>query len=72
MELERAGLPCYLVTTTLFVPLVEAEARAVKFGEVRMIVLEHPLAGLSADELRSRGEEAAGIVLSGDGKFGKR
>ena len=48
--------------TRTFLPLVQAQAKARKV-DPRVVVVEHPVGGLNADELASRIEAAyAGVV----------
>src|SRR4029453_637621 len=57
IELEKRGIPAYVIATETFKPLVLAQAKARKV-EPRLIVVKHPIGGLNADELRERIEAA--------------
>lgn len=61
MELERRGVVPLLVVTGTFLPLVQAQARA-RRADPRLVVVEHPVGGLSDGELASRIDAAyAGV-----------
>ncbi|WNV74150.1 hypothetical protein [Geodermatophilus sp. DSM 44513] len=62
MELERRGVVAPLVVTETFLPLVQAQARARRVSP-RLLVVPHPVGGLTADELAGRVEGAAGDLL---------
>ncbi|GAA2876521.1 hypothetical protein GCM10010472_37690 [Pseudonocardia halophobica] len=62
MELERRGVVPFLIVTSTFLPLVRAQATARKV-EPRVIVVDHPVGGLDAEEFATRVEAAyAGMV----------
>jgi hypothetical protein len=51
-----------LVVTTSFLPLVQAQAKA-RRAEPRLVVVDHPVGGLSPAELAGRADAAyAGVV----------
>ncbi|MDD7967464.1 hypothetical protein PGB27_19165 [Actinomycetospora sp. DW7H6] len=51
-----------LVVTSSFLPLVQAQATA-RRAEPRLVVVDHPVGGLSPDELAGRTDTAyAGVV----------
>jgi hypothetical protein len=51
-----------LVVTTSFLPLVRAQAKA-RRADPRLVVVDHPVGGLSPDELAGRADAAyAGVV----------
>lgn len=51
-----------LVVTSSFLPLVQAQATA-RRAEPRLVVVDHPVGGLSPDELGGRTDTAyAGVV----------
>ncbi|SNS78566.1 hypothetical protein SAMN06893096_10816 [Geodermatophilus pulveris] len=62
MELERRGVVAPLVVTETFLPLVQAQARARRV-DPRLLVVPHPVGGLTPDELAGRVEGAAGDLL---------
>jgi hypothetical protein len=62
VELERRGVVPFLIVTSTFLPLVRAQAKARKV-EPRVIVVDHPVGGLDAEEFAGRVEAAyAGMV----------
>jgi hypothetical protein len=51
-----------LVVTSSFLPLVQAQAKA-RRAEPRLVVVDHPVGGLSPEELAGRADAAyAGVV----------
>jgi hypothetical protein len=62
LELERRGVRSVLVVTRSFLPLVQAQATARK-ADPRLVVVDHPIGGLSDAELAGRIDAAfAGVV----------
>lgn len=62
MELQRRGVSPVLVVTATFLPLVRAQAKARRV-DPRVVVIEHPLGGLSPGEMAGRIEAAyAGLA----------
>lgn len=62
MELERRGVVAPLVVTETFLPLVQAQAQARRV-QPRLVVVPHPVGGLTEAELAGRIEAAAGELL---------
>lgn len=62
MELEKRGVVAPLVVTETFLPLVEAQARARRVSP-RLVVVPHPVGGLTPSELTARVEVAAAALL---------
>ncbi len=62
MELERRGVVAPLVVTETFLPLVQAQARARRV-QPRLLVVPHPVGGLTEAELAGRIEGAAAELL---------
>jgi hypothetical protein len=67
IELEKRGIPALLVSTPPFLDAVKTSASLRGMPEIRWAVVDHPVASLMADDLRSRAIEAAqqvpGILL---------
>jgi hypothetical protein len=59
IELERAGIPTILLTTTRFAPIATTLAADSGLAEIRALVLEHPIGGIDAPTLEARAEAAA-------------
>ncbi len=51
--MEKRGVEAYIVTTEVFVPLVQAQAKARKVTP-KLIVVKHPIGGLNAEEMAER------------------
>ena len=62
MELERRGVVAPLVVTETFLPLVQAQAQARRV-QPRLLVVPHPVGGLTGAELAGRIEGAAAELL---------
>ena len=62
MELERRGVVAPLVVTETFLPLVQAQAQARRV-QPRLLVVPHPVGGLTEAELAGRIEGAAAELL---------
>ena len=63
MQLEAAGRPTVVVTTTAFEALTRAVAERAELPDARIVVVEHPLGGISEDAVRARAEQAIDQVL---------
>lgn len=63
LELERRGVATFIVVTTVFEKLVQAHA-GIAGIEPRLIVLDHPVAGLTPDALQARIDQAFGLLLN--------
>ncbi|MBO0851281.1 MAG: hypothetical protein J2P20_17600 [Pseudonocardia sp.] len=62
MELERRGVLPFLIVTSTFLPLVAAQAKARRV-EPRLVVIDHPVGGLTEAELAGRIDAAyAGVA----------
>jgi hypothetical protein len=59
VELERAGIPTVLLTTTRFAPIAATLAADSGLADVRAVVLEHPVGGIDAATLAARADAAA-------------
>src|SRR5205814_8251209 len=58
VELERAGIPTALVTTTRFRPVVATLAAATGMPDIRALVVDHPIGGVDAVALHERADRA--------------
>ena len=58
IALEHRGKPAICVVSTVFT--VEAKTQATMLGcpDARLIIIEHPLSTLTADEIDARAEDA--------------
>ena len=55
IELEKSGIPVVLVVTRPFVAMNQIEAKRLLHAKLPMLVVDHPLAHLPADELMAKG-----------------
>jgi hypothetical protein len=61
--LEKAGVPTACICTDEFAPLGQAEAEALGMSTLPIVVIPHPLAGISADEVEHRGDAVLDEVI---------
>jgi hypothetical protein len=64
VELERAGVPTVLVTTTRFRPVVAALAAATGLPEIRTLVVDHPIGGVDRETLLRRADDARDALVA--------
>jgi hypothetical protein len=64
VELERAGIPTVLVTTTRFRPIAATLAAATGLPELRMLAVEHPIGGVDAATLHARAEASGDDLVA--------
>ena len=58
MTLERTGLPVVVVTTSVFERLARHEAHTLGFGDLTILVVDHPLGGEPAERVRDKAAQA--------------
>ncbi len=56
MNLEKAGIPTVCVITTAFQSIAEAQQRALGYPELPFVMLEHPVAVATEDEIEEKVE----------------
>ncbi len=59
IELEKAGRPAVVVTTTHFAPIAETMAQHFGLPELRTLVLPHPIGGTDPDTLNRWADAAS-------------
>jgi hypothetical protein len=64
IELEKAGRPAIVVTTTEFRPIAETMAEQFGLPELRIVVLPHPIGGTDPDTLTKWAGDAVDAVLA--------
>ena len=64
IELEKAGKPSVVVTTTKFAPIAETLAASFGLPETRRLVLPHPIGGTDPDTLFQWADDAVGEVVA--------
>jgi hypothetical protein len=64
IELERAGIPTVLLTTTRFAPIATTLAADSGLADIRALVLDHPIGGMDAATLEARADAAAGTAAA--------
>ena len=64
IELEKAGKPAVVVTTTRFEPIAVTLSASFGLADVRKLVLPHPVGGTDEPTLREWVDEATGRVVS--------
>lgn len=68
VELERAGIPTVLLTTTRFAPIASTLAGDSGLADLRAVVLDHPIGGMDGATLEARADaaaDAAAALLTG-------
>jgi hypothetical protein len=64
IELERAGVPAVVVTTTTFEPVARTLSANFGLAETRRLVLPHPLGGTDEPTLREWADHATDRLIS--------
>jgi hypothetical protein len=64
IELEKAGRPAVVVTTTEFRPIAETMAEHFGLPDLRIVVLPHPIGGTDPDTLSRWADDAVDTVLA--------
>jgi hypothetical protein len=64
IELEKAGKPTVLVTTTLFQPVAATLSGHFGLPQVRTVVLPHPIGGTDLDTLHRWADQAVDRILA--------
>jgi hypothetical protein len=62
-ELARHGVSAIVVCSTPFSKLAMAQARTFGVPDLPMVVIPHPLGGLSDEEIRGRADHAVAQVV---------
>jgi hypothetical protein len=63
IELEKAGRPAVVVTTTKFEPIATTLAASFGLPETRMLVLPHPIGGTDEDTLHAWADDATDRLI---------
>ena len=58
IELEKAGRPCVVVTTTQFAPIAATMASSFGLPETRTLLLDHPIGGTARATLEQWADDA--------------
>lgn len=56
MNFERAGIPTVCVITEAFLSIAQAQQKALDYPALPFVMLEHPVAVATDDEVRSKVE----------------
>jgi hypothetical protein len=64
IELEKAGTPAVVVTTTKFEPIARTLSASLGLAETRRLVLPHPIGGTDPSTLHSWADDAADALIS--------
>jgi hypothetical protein len=64
IELEKAGRPAVVVTTTEFRPIAETMAEHFGLPELRIVVLPHPIGGTDPETLSTWADDAVDTALA--------
>jgi hypothetical protein len=63
VRLEAAGRPTVVVATTAFEALARAVAAREHLPDARIAVVDHPLGGITDDEVLARADAVVGDVI---------
>jgi hypothetical protein len=61
--LEKNGIPTAIICTDAFLTLAKSISTAKGISSPRLVVIPHPLAGISADEVRKKAENVVSTVV---------
>jgi hypothetical protein len=64
VQLEAAGRPTVVVATREFETLARAVADRAHLPDARIVVVEHPLGGITDDEVRARSRSVVDDVIA--------
>lgn len=64
IKLERAGIPAVSIVTDLFVDTGREMAASHGVPDYRFLVMPHPIANLTEDELNAAADDLVGQVLT--------
>lgn len=64
MGLEQRGIPTVTVVTSVFTSLAEEQARVLGVPDLSVVVVGHPVATLSADEVAAMADRAYDQIVS--------
>lgn len=71
MRFEKAGVPAILFGSTAFVPLARSIAQTSGLTDLRMVIVDHPLGGISEDDLAQRIDDAYDQIVELLGESGE-
>ncbi len=54
MKFEKAGIPAILFASTAFLPLARSIVQTSGLEDLRIVIIDHPLGGISEDDLAAR------------------
>ncbi len=64
VELERRGVPAVAIITRPFTSSAQQKASSLGRADLRVAVIDHPLAALEADQIRARAAQAVPQIVS--------
>ena len=62
-KLEKEGIPTLTVTTTAFIELATASTAGTGVPDLSFVVVEHPMGGISKEEIRAKADAAFPEIL---------
>ena len=62
-EMQRRGVLAAVICSDAFVPLGRSLQKVLKVPELPLIVIKHPLGGISMDDVRKRADQALPQIL---------
>ena len=64
MELEKQGIPTVTICTEAFVELARTEAKNLGLPDLPLAIVQHPMGGLSTEQVLQRSHEAWDQVIA--------
>ena len=63
IEVRRRGVPSAVICSTPFLQLGRTQSRVLGVPDLPLIVIEHPLGGISMDDVKARADAALPRLL---------
>ena len=63
IEVRRRGVPSAVICSEPFLKLGRTQARVLGVPDLPLIIIEHPLGGISIDDVKARADSAFGQLL---------
>ena len=64
MELEKRGIPTAIICSDAFVSLARSLSRAKGIQAPRLVVIPHPLAGITPAEVQEKADNAMDAIVA--------
>jgi hypothetical protein len=64
VELEKRGIPTAVICSDAFISLARAISRAKGIPAPRLVVIPHPLAGITPTEVQKKADDAMNAIVA--------